>query len=654
MKCVFHLVNILYFVAFLIFFRCISSGTGYPSRVMVLCDHIAPITDVEFSRDDSRIITASSDGCVYYWKVGALTRDQEYVFKGMSVNKVALSKTKLKETHIVALCECHSEFQPQYQGPAEAMMLRRQSSVLQRRSTRHGDGGGAPMDNTGSSFIMGNMAAAESLFGGGGNTHGSRSAGTKQHQHEQSFTNSAHGMRKTFLAIWKDTVTPAPRILALDSEVRCIALGETDGPDKYDICVLGLADGRVLVSLLPLPGHFHRSLDVQVQVGATISSAAVGGMPTGATPSQHKGHARTRQKGFLSTDAPFEKSNKRFGGSTSQLEAPQSQGHLDGASTADGDSTTATLSLHAKERDDLSVYSRQSSVLDSSADNANHGAHGGLGAAGPVSVVVGGASMPGDSSTAAAPQEFLEEGRCRQMRMHCGPVSVVAVTRNGMFIFSAGTDGVVHMYATSKRGLDMVDMPQSSDSLENRFHLVEASKLRALRHQLRDTERMIETNKKDYDLKVDKILDSKEKMVSDLKAKMQKEIRQRDETILTSRNEYLKLKTSMNGEIAGIRKQCNDSISELELAYEQKLSQESLYLDKMKQAYDEYVVHSRMDLSELQRKTDARVEGIQADRNNALLEAEKQKGTVLQYFEYVKLRNDELMQSLEQTQAEER
>lgn len=599
---------------------------------MVLCDHIASITDVEFSRDDSRIITTSSDGCVYYWKLGALTRDQEYVFKGMSVNKVALSKTKAKETHIIAVCESHNEFQNQHQGPAEAMMLRRQSTVLQRRSTRHGEGGGAPFDSHTS--FMGNLSAAESLFAG--DAHASRSANNRREP-----ASNVTVLRKTFLAIWKDTITPAPRILALDSEVRCIALGDTDGPDKYDICVLGMADGRILVSLLPLPSHFHRVVEVPIGMSMNVPTQ-VTPTGTGTVPMQQKAFTRTRQKGFLATDGPHEKSTRKFGGLATQPE--NQQGPSDGISTADGESTSAGTSL-LKDRDDLSVYSRQSSMLDGG-DAPSVSGTAVLNSTVPTTAAA--------NSSSAAPQEYLDEGRCKQMRMHCGPVSLVAVTRNGLFIFSAGIDGVVHMYATSKRGLDMIEMPQPTENMENRFHLVEGSKLRALRHQLSDTERLIETNKKDYDLKVDKILESKEKMVNDLKAKMQKEIRQRDETILHSRNEYLKLKTSMNGEISGIRKQCNDSISELELAYEQKLSQESLYLDKMKQAYDEYVVHSRMDLSELQRKTDQRVEGIQADRNGALLEAEKQKKTVLQYLEYVKLRNDELMQSLEQTQVEER
>jgi hypothetical protein len=56
----------------------------------------------------------------------------------------------------------------------------------------------------------------------------------------------------------------------------------------------------------------------------------------------------------------------------------------------------------------------------------------------------------------------------------------------------------------------------------------------------------------------------------------------------------------------------------------------------------------------LQRRTEQRVEAIEGDKNSALLEAEKQKKTVLQYFEYVKLRNEEVVQSLVSTQVEER
>jgi hypothetical protein len=589
---------------------------------------------VDFSRDDSRIITTSSDGCVYYWKVGAHTRDQEYVFKNMSVNKIALSKSKAKETHIVAICEAHSEHQTQNVGPAEAMILRRQSTVMQRRSTRQGE-------------ALQDLAHAPSVLNMQDYADGGKGASRGHSDY------AAQPFRRTYLAIWKDSLTgTTPRVLAMDSEVRCVALGETDGVDKFDICVLGMADGRVLVSSLPLPGYAHKVLHVDstinISPAVTLPSPLHAGVQSAAQLFQGQARAPSkRTKGGVPAES------KRGMLTTHDEQGPGEAATVATAQTGQtsqtGDADSSTASVLHRDRDDMSIHSRQSSVLDGGLDGTGTvpGSHAG-------SVPGTAQSFREAAATAQTHHDHLDEGRCRQMRMHFGPVSIVTVSRNGLWIFSAGTDGVIHLYATSKRGAEMVEMSYNGDSMESRFHMVEASKLRALRAQLSDTERLIETNKKDYDLKVDKILESKEKMVMDLKQKMQKEIKQRDETIVQSRNEYLKLKTGMNSEIAAIRKQCNDSISDLELSYEQKLAQEGLYLDKMKQAYDEYVVHSRMDLAELQRKTEQRVEAIEADRNTSLLEAEKQKKTVLQYFEYVKLRNEELMQSLVGSQVEER
>jgi hypothetical protein len=561
----------------------ISAGGGFPQRVMILNDHIAPITDVDFSRDDSRIITTSSDGCIYYWKVGALTRDQEYVFKGMSVNKVALSKTKAKETHIVAICEAHGEHQSQHQGPAEAMMLRRQSTVMQRRSTRHGDG----VDGGGLSAF-------------GGSDHADAHAPSPLKHGASTVTNAGQPLvqpfRRTYLAMWKDALSgTAPRVLVLDSEVRSIALGETDGPDKYDICVLGMADGRVLVASLPLPSTAQRAhLEVQhsgIPMQVSLPSPLAAGVASATlqfTSQQIRAPSKRGKGGVVALPA-----ESKRGLLSTHDEHPAEAGTVTTGRSSHTDDDGTTLSLLPRDRDDISFHSRQSSALDSGGSALDLGASGGA-ARRPSGAGAVAQSFRDAHGGTLAQQDKLDESRCRQMRMHFGPVSHVAVSRNGLWIFSAGVDGVVHMYATSKRGAEMTEMSYAAESMESKFHMVEASKLRALRSQLVDTERLIDTNKKDYDLKVDKILESKEKMVNDLKQKMTKEIKQRDEAILHSRNEYLKLKNGMNTEIAGIRKQCNDSISDLELQYEQKLSQEGLYLDKMKQAYDEYVVHSRM------------------------------------------------------------
>ncbi len=183
---------------------------------------------------------------------------------------------------------------------------------------------------------------------------------------------------------------------------------------------------------------------------------------------------------------------------------------------------------------------------------------------------------------------------------------------------------------------------------------MDKTRLVVLKRRLGEIEHKMDQIKKDNDLFISKIIESKDRKEAELRLKMQTEVAKRDEAIFLGRKEYLQLKNNMRSEIAAIQKQAQDTVSDLELQYEKKLSQEGLYLDKMRQAYDEFVVHNKLDLSELQKKTDSRIGSIEAEKLSALREAERQKATVLQYFEYVKVRNDELMQSMEETQVEER
>lgn len=84
---------------------------GQPTRIMMLTDHIAPITDIAFSRDDSILFTTSSDGSIYSWIVGAYSRHQEYVHRGVSARRVAVTKNHNSESenYIIACYEVQSE-----------------------------------------------------------------------------------------------------------------------------------------------------------------------------------------------------------------------------------------------------------------------------------------------------------------------------------------------------------------------------------------------------------------------------------------------------------------------------------------------------------------------------------------------------------------
>jgi hypothetical protein len=149
---------------------------------------------------------------------------------------------------------------------------------------------------------------------------------------------------------------------------------------------------------------------------------------------------------------------------------------------------------------------------------------------------------------------------------------------------------------------------------------------------------------------VNKATATKNKIINDL----HKEIQKREETIILSRKDYLALKNSMKEEIEVVKKKCQNEINELEITYEKKFSHESLYLEKMKQAYDEYAVNTRLDLNELNEETKQKLESMELQKNIALSEAEYQKTTMLKYFEFISLRHKEILQALEDKQVEER
>lgn len=610
------------------------NGTAQPSRLMVMSDHIAPITDLAFSRDDSMIFTSSSDGSVYSWKFGAQSRDQEFVFKGVPATKLCVTRHTAKTNYIIASFECQAE--SKLLLAAEVVKTRRRSSLAIRRNSAQG-GGSLPGSITQDSLTA--AALSQILAGNDAQEHvtdpavGGGSGKTGQ-----------LGKRRPFLAVWQDKLTSSPQVIYVDTPVRSIALGESDGPDKFEFCVMGLADGRVLLSLLPFPVRLVDPVSLGLPATVTPASAAPGSAVAAVAD------ASVKMKHALARSGTARSLRKKHSNMTSAL--------ADAASRV-----VSTIHENSEEPNDADTAVTESTAGFDMLDNAT--LHSTADVAGVTSSVTSSGRVPAHDTNAAIerameePQhqrwkEVLEESKCKLMRMHVGSVNRVLISQNGMWLFSAGEDAMIYMYATSRRAAECMEMPINPDTQENNFLVVEKHKLKGLVNQLFEAQQAIEASKKDYALKVEKIVESREKMVYELETRMKKEIKHRDEAIVTGRHEYLKLKNSMHSEINAVRKQCNDQIAELELAYEDRLSQEGLYLEKMKQAYDEYVVHAQIDLDELRQRTEQKVVMIESEKQNALKEAEKQKGTVMKYFEYMKLRNDELYQSLEEKQVEER
>lgn len=74
----------------------------------------------------------------------------------------------------------------------------------------------------------------------------------------------------------------------------------------------------------------------------------------------------------------------------------------------------------------------------------------------------------------------------------------------------------------------------------------------------------------------------------------------------------------------------------------------------MKQAYDEYVVHARMDMLQLQQHTEHKIKEVEGEKLRLIQDIEKEKVAVLKYYDYLQDRNHEVLQSLEDQQSNER
>jgi hypothetical protein len=85
-------------------------------------------------------------------------------------------------------------------------------------------------------------------------------------------------------------------------------------------------------------------------------------------------------------------------------------------------------------------------------------------------------------------------------------------------------------------------------------------------------------------------------MVSNPNSNRKREVSKRDKIILSERDDHRKQKQHLNGELDSFEKRKSELVARVELGYEQKLAQEALYLDRMRQAYEEMTLNTRLGL----------------------------------------------------------
>eukprot|EP01033_Poteriospumella_lacustris_P009178 gene9178-6604_t len=631
-----------------------TSASEIPCRVVSLCDHISPITDLVFLRGDLKIVTTSLDGSVYSWNIGGAARDKEFVQKGIAATHVVATKHHKKTCTIVASFESDVSEAAMGVFPSSAQGARRKQSVMVRRASGVLDVNGLEDGET-SSRPEDELQRAISAFSD------ARSVSS-------GMSTAGGGPKQAFLAVWTDDVSPTPTIVQLDMPARSIAVGRSGGTDRIDLCIVGFDDGRVLISALPFPLILLRGGIGTVSMPLVAAAAMLKRRKNSVL-------ALAAGKGDAAKDSKDAKGLAKVGFGS----------HF--ASKAD-DASVHSASSSTNQRRELAAAKKPTSSSSATAAEDANGADA-LPSAGDDASRLGDAAADeggGDAQANGAlvtKKYRLDESKCRWLRLMAGAVTTTCFSVEGDWLVVGGDEGTLMMLSTFRAlgddlaqrslfsigsaphaGANEAAAEAADSALETRtnvgddsqlqFFLMERARVASLKARMTDLEQALDQSKRENELHVAKMLEAKEKAYVDMEARLKREVSKRDEAIISSRKEYLTMKRSMTEEVERLKKASADGLSTMEMAYEKKIAQDALYMDRLKQAYDEYVLHMKLDMSDLNAQTAAKVKVIEHERQEALREAEKQKRAVLAYYEYLQARNDEVLGSLEEAQADER
>ena len=327
------------------------------------------------------------------------------------------------------------------------------------------------------------------------------------------------------LAIWQSgNLSDAPMIVQLDVPVRDIALGTTQsssGDSSQDICMIGAADGSILISIFPLP---------------TV------------TTNTHPLTQATSSFGFLDE---FASSPSNAG---DQYSVP---------SMSSGQSRSSVLS----RRGSSPISSAASKVLFS------------------------------DDLQVKETVTYLDCSRCKIFHLHCGPVSSVAISADGNLMFSSGEDGAVFMLSVPKPSRakvgDMDEETVTAASIEmqseplrgNSLMLADKRSFEALRSHTVDIRLVMEEKQRDTEKAFSKLSEQSDMKVKELEARLKREVSKRDAIILNERENHQKQKYELTNQISNFEQKQSEVLTRVELGYEQRLAQEALYLDRMRQVH---------------------------------------------------------------------
>ncbi len=250
--------------------------------------------------------------------------------------------------------------------------------------------------------------------------------------------------------------------------------------------------------------------------------------------------------------------------------------------------------------------------------------------------------------------DYLNETLCKVLPLHSSNVICTKISPSGAWLVSSSQDGSIYLMSTSTRVKEIGDIAEYNNILDNHYFNMHKEYLVELRHKVDGFDHKLDDVNREHDRTLSKVSKVSSNTINELESKMNREIKKRDEIILRLREDYIKDTKKLRDDIAQQEVKYKREISELEVYYERKLTQESLYVEKMRQAYEEFVLNSKMDFVDFQRKSELKESKMLNEKSEILSDAEKQKGAILQYVEYVNNRHSEILRELETAQVIER
>lgn len=549
-----------------------TEKAGLPERTMIMTDHVAYITDIAFSRDDDKIYTCAADGAAYEWNISRQTtgRCHDYLMKGMPAIRIAVSPS----TSFIA-----ASFEMDYTPTNKRLTLMRSTSNAPSRQNSN------QLDDFVSSFSTVHRRTGFAQANNTNNNNSPSTSGVISRTMSNTSDPANPGTKnlapsKSVLVVWRKHINNSGEldVIALEVPVTALAFGQTDGRGNTELCILGMTDGTVMISLLPIPLKVfipHLKPETNNLRFMPIASAS-------------------EDKFALKRNIP-----------------------------------SRIASVDVDEADVFDDFIPASTPLPKAVETP------------PLLAV--------DKEKEKEKEEKInytfDETKCRVFQLHDGTVSRLCISLSGLWIFSAGHDGCVFMLSTNLKAKELVDAPEASSG-ENQVILTDRTHLKVQLSRIEDKDSMLEEMAKDKKNTVARLEDIRIKQKTEMEAVMQREISKRDDIILQGRQEYAQMVKKFQNEIEELHKSYKKELAETEVHYEKKAANEALYLQNMKQAYDEYVAHCRLDLNSFQKKAKQNEDRLLVEKEEVVQESELQMRLLLEYCDYVGERHAEILKHL--------